>query len=158
MQPTRSTPRSRPGPAPSAVADRIHSAAIHILRRVRRYDEASGLSPARLSALSVVVFGGPVTMTQLAAAEQVAAPTMTRLLAGLERDGLIARERDARDRRVVWLRPTAKGSKVLQEGRRRRVAALAGDLAVLDSSDLETLARAAEILETIARPARKPED
>lgn len=97
-------------------------------------------------------------MTQLAAAEQVAAPTMTRLLAGLERDGLIARERDARDRRVVWLRPTAKGSKVLQEGRRRRVAALAGDLAVLDGRDLETLARAAEILETIARPARKPED
>src|SRR5689334_3035429 len=93
-------------PRASVVADRIHSAAINVLRRVRRNDEESGWSPARLSALSVVVFAGPVTMTRLAAAEQVAAPTMTRLLAGLERDGLVERERDADDRRVVWFHPT----------------------------------------------------
>jgi DNA-binding MarR family transcriptional regulator len=135
----------------AAIADRVHSAAIHILRRVRRSDADSGLSPARLSALSVIVFGGPITMSQLAAAEQVAVPTMTRLLGALERDGLVERQRDARDGRVAWLRPTAKGTKVLQEGRRRRVAALAADLATLGERELATLARAADILEDIAR-------
>ena len=143
-------------PRASAVADRIHSAAIHVLRRVRRHDEESGLSPARLSALSVIVFAGPVTMTQLAAAEQVAAPTMTRLLAGLERDGLVERSRDTADRRVAWLRPTTKGTRILQEARKRRIAALAADLASLDQRDLATLARAAEILETIAAGRYRP--
>jgi len=148
---TQRSPSTVPSADAAAVADRIHSAAIHVLRRVRRYDAQSGLSPARLSALSVVVFGGPVTLTQLAAAEQVSPPTMTRIVAGLERAGLIARQTEPRDRRVVWLRPTAKGSKVLQEGRRRRVAALAGDLARLSARDLAVLARAADVLERVAR-------
>jgi DNA-binding MarR family transcriptional regulator len=140
--------RSRPGPA--AVADRVHSAAIHLLRGLRKEDEAAGLSAARLSALSVVVFAGPVTIGQLAAAEQVSAPTMTRLVVGLERDGLAGREGDAEDRRVVWIHPTAKGSRVLREARRRRVAALAGRLAGLPAPDLDLLGRAADLLEVIA--------
>src|SRR5262245_65493054 len=99
----------RPAP-PHAVADRLHAAAIHLLRRLRAQDPAAGLSPARLSALSVVVFAGPVTLGQLAQAEQVSAPTMTRLVAGLEADGLLRREPDAADKRVVWLRATPRGT------------------------------------------------
>lgn len=142
-----------PRPDPSAVADRLHSAAIHLLRRLRKEDEAIGLTAARTSALSVVVFGGPVTIGQLATAEQVSAPTMTRLLVGMERDGLLKRERDAEDRRVVWIRATPKGTRILQEGRRRRVEALAGELADLSASELTLLLKAAD---TMGRVARRP--
>jgi DNA-binding MarR family transcriptional regulator len=140
-------------PDPSTVADRLHSAAIHLLRRLRKEDEAIGLTAARTSALSVVVFGGPVTIGQLATAEQVSAPTMTRMLVGMERDGLLKRERDAEDGRVVWIRATAKGSRILQEGRRRRVEALAGELADLSASELTLLLKAAE---TMGRVAGRP--
>src|SRR5450759_5281443 len=107
-----------------SVADRLHSAAIHLLRRLRRQDEAMGLTAARASALSIMVFGGPVTIGRLATAEQVSAPTMTRLIVGMERDGLVRREDDPADGRLVWLHATAKGTRLLREGRRRRVAAL----------------------------------
>jgi DNA-binding MarR family transcriptional regulator len=139
-----------------SLADRLHSAAIHLLRRLRRHDEAMGLSPARASALSVVVFGGPVTIGQLARAEQVSAPTMTRLIVGMERDGLVRRDADARDGRIVWLKPTAKGARILQAGRRRRVAALAEAVETLSGEERETLAAAAEILERLLRPAMGP--
>jgi DNA-binding MarR family transcriptional regulator len=132
------------------LADRLHSAAIHLLRALRRQDEASGLSGARLSALSVVVFGGPVTISGLATAEQVSVPTVTRMLAGMERDGLLKRERDPGDRRVIWVRPTARGTRLLVEGRRRRVAALTTDLAKLDRADLDALDRAVAIVERVA--------
>jgi DNA-binding MarR family transcriptional regulator len=129
------------------VAERLHAAAIHLLRRLRRQDDAMGLTPARASALSIMVFGGRVTIGQLAQAEQVSAPTMTRLVVGLERDGLVRREDDPHDGRVVWLKATAKGTRILHGGRRRRVQALAADLATLDPAERETLAAAADILE-----------
>lgn len=138
---------------PAAVAGRLHSAAIHLLRRLRKQDDRSGISAARLSALSVAVFAGPVTMGQLAAAEQVTAPTMTRLIAAMERDGLVARDRDAADGRVVWIRATAKGVRILYAARNRRVATLATDLTALDRSDLTLLAEAAGIIERLGSEA-----
>src|SRR5436305_3006283 len=113
-------------------ADRFHSAAIHALRHVRRDDPASGLSAARLSALSVLVSGGPRTLGQLAAAEHVRPATMTRIVQALEEASLVSRERDPRDGRVARLRATAKGERVMWRGRQRRVenlAALLGRLA-----------------------------
>jgi DNA-binding MarR family transcriptional regulator len=136
------------------VADRLHSATIHLLRNLRRQDDATGLSASRLSALSVVVFGGPVTITQLARAEQVSTPTMTRMLVGLERDGFVKRERDAHDGRVIWIRATPKGERILREGRKRRVAALASDVATLDRSQLELLERAADLMERLSAGSR----
>jgi DNA-binding MarR family transcriptional regulator len=129
------------------VADRLHSAAIHLLRRLRRQDDAMGLTAARASALSILVFAGPATLTTLARAEQVAAPTMTRLVLGMERDGLVRRAADPHDGRVVWLHATAKGTRLLHEGRRRRVAALADDLDTLSAAERATVAAAADILE-----------
>src|SRR5437763_864867 len=135
-----------------SVADRLHSAAIHLLRRLRREDDAMGLTAARASALSVLVFGGrPVTLGALAQAEQVSAPTVTRLIVGMERDGLVRREPDAKDGRVVWLHATAKGARLLHAGRRRRVAALEAALAPLPSAERDTLAAAADILERVLR-------
>ena len=138
------------------VADRLHSAAIHLLRRLRRQDDAMGLTAARASALSVMVFGGPVTIGKLATAEQVSAPTVTRLVVGMERDGLVRREDDAADGRVVWIHATAKGTRLLHEGRRRRVEALAADIATLDAAERRTLGAAADILERLVRPAAPP--
>ncbi len=131
------------------IADRLHSAAIHLLRRVRKVDEATGLSAARLSALSVLVFGGPATVGALARAEQVSAPTMSRLLSGLERDGFVVREADEGDARAVRVRATANGTRVLQQGRERRVAELVDLLEGLSSEELRTLGSAAEIMERV---------
>jgi DNA-binding MarR family transcriptional regulator len=130
-----------------AVADRLHSAAIHLLRRLRTEDEALGVSPPRLSALSVVVFAGPLPIGELAAAEGVRPPTMTRLVDGLERGGLVRREPDPDDRRGVVVRATPKGVRTLTRGRARRVEALAERLRSLSAHDLATLARAAHLLE-----------
>ena len=131
----------------SSVADRLHSVSIHLLRRVRKEDEASGLSPARLSALSVVVFAGPLALGRLAAAEQVRPPTMTRIVSALEEDGLVRREPDARDRRSVVVAATPKGSRLLQRARRRRIENLVGLLGSLGEREIRTLEEAAAILE-----------
>jgi DNA-binding MarR family transcriptional regulator len=132
------------------LADRLHSAAIHLLRRLRREDPSMGLSAPRASALSVIVFGGPVSPTALAEAEQVALPTISRLVRDLERDGLVVREPDPDDGRAQRLRATARGRKLLDEGRRRRVAALTADLAALPTRELAALGRAAATLERVA--------
>ena len=135
------------------VADRLHSASIHLLRRVRTVDEASGLSAARLSALSVVVFGGPKMLGRLAQAEQVSAPTMSKLVDALEREGLVTRESDERDRRAVVVAATEQGERILLEGRRRRIDELAGLFEELSPGELETLGEAAAIVERqVARP------
>ena len=131
------------------IADRLHSAAIHLLRRLRKVDEATGLSAARLSALSVLVFGGPTTVGALARAEQVSAPTMSRLLSGLERDGFVAREADEEDARAVRVRATTKGTRVLQQGRERRVTELVDLLEGLSAEELRTLRSAAELMERV---------
>ncbi len=129
-------------------ADRFHSAAIHALRHVRREDPATGLSAARLSALSVLVFGSARTIGELAAAEQVRAPTMTRIVHALEEEGLVEREADPADGRRVLLRSTAKGKRVLSRGRERRVERLAGLLARLPAEDVATIHAAAELVES----------
>ena len=131
------------------VADRLHSASIHLLRRLRKVDEASGLSAARLSALSVLVFGGPSAVGALARAEQVSAPTMSRLVRGLERDGFVVREADEGDGRAVRVRATPKGRRVLVRGRERRVAELDELLDGVSDEDLRTLGNAAEVMERI---------
>lgn len=133
------------------MADKLHSAAIHLLRRLRIEDEALGISAPRLSALSVVVFAGPLSIGELAGAEGVRPPTMTRLVDGLERDGLVKREPDPDDRRGVIVRATPKGVRTLTRGRARRVEVLAEQLRTFSREDLATLATAADLLDRVAR-------
>ena len=133
------------------VADRLHSASIHLLRRVRRQDDESGVSAPHLSALSVLVFGGARTLGELAAAEQVTPPSITRIVRNLEASGLVQREPDAADRRIVRVSATERGRQILLDGRRRRVADLAARLDSLAEDDLETLARAADLIERVVR-------
>lgn len=137
-----------------AAADGLHSAAIHLLRRLRKQDSATGEGPARLSALSVLVFGGPKTLGELAAAEQVKPPTMSRIVAGLERSRLVSITRDAHDARRVRIVATPKGTRLLQQGRRRRIEYLAANLGCLRREELSKLRDAVEILEKTLRQWR----
>lgn len=135
----------------AVVANRLHSAAIHLLRRVRAQDDAMGLTAPLASALSVIVFGGPLSLGALATAEQVRPPSITRIVRELEARGLVVREATAQDRRVQRVRATAKGRRVLEAGRARRVASLAAALAALPPAELAALEHAAAILERVVR-------
>ena len=132
-------------------ADRLHSAAIHLLRRLRIRDRESGVGPAQLSALSVLVFGGPKSLAQLAEAEQVKAPTMSRIVAGLLRAKLVHRRTDKQDRRAVVIQATEKGTRIMQEGRRRRVEALAAAVRGLPQKEIAQLREAAQVMEHLSR-------
>jgi DNA-binding MarR family transcriptional regulator len=124
------------------VADRLHSTAIRLLRLVRVQDTASGVAPARLSALSVIVFGGPVSLRDLAKAEQVRPPTMSRIVDALEAQGLARRNINREDRRAVVIEATRKGTALLMKGRKRRVQFLASYLSRLGEAELAQVARA----------------
>ena len=154
MPPKTARPKSAARAAsaePTDLADRLHSAAIHLLRRLRREDDASGLPAPQLSALSVIVFGGPITLGDLARAEQVRPPTITKVVAALEEAGLVARDVDANDRRIARGKATARGGRLLQEGRQRRVAALTTSLAGLSAADRALLGKAVPVLERVVR-------
>ena len=138
------------------MADRLHSLAIHLLRRLRRVDVASRLTGPRLSALSVVVFGGPITLSALAAAEQVRPPTMTRLVQALQREGFLRRIPDPIDGRVTRVAATKKGIRVMQQGRERRVRMLAGLLLELPPHELKSIRQAVVALESIVAGRHAP--
>lgn len=146
----RATPRSR---STEDLADALHSAAIQLLRRLRRMDDETGLSPARLSALSVVVFGGPLRISDLARAEQVRTPTITPIVAALEREGLVTREVDEHDGRASLLRATPAGREMMARGRARRVEALTAELRKLPAADRDILRRAADLMQQLSRGA-----
>jgi DNA-binding MarR family transcriptional regulator len=133
------------------IAARLHSTAIRLLRTLRREDDGSGLSAPRLSALSVIVHAGPLSLAGLAEAEQVKPPTMSRIVEALVTRGLVTREAKPGDRRSVRISATEEGFRLLDAGRERRVHALIGRLQKLADSERRALARGVEILERIAR-------
>ena len=139
--------------SPEAVeaADRLHSAAIHLLRGLRIRDRELGIGPAQLSALSVLVFAGPKSLAGLAEAEQVKPPTMSRIVTGLLRAKLVHRKTDKQDRRAVIIEATEKGVRIMQEGRRRRVEALAAAVRGLPRKEIVQLREVAQIMEHLAR-------
>jgi DNA-binding MarR family transcriptional regulator len=141
---------SRPGGGEEhETARRLHSAAIHLLRALRRHDAASGAGPARLSALSVLVFRGPCTLGELAEAEQVRPPTMSRIVAALERAGLVRRRADVADARRAHIQATAAGRRLLERARDRRVHELARWLGGLSGAERARVAEAVSLLERL---------
>jgi DNA-binding MarR family transcriptional regulator len=147
-------PRSARGPATLPrerdLADRLHSAAIHLLRRARRGDPLTGATPAQLSALSVLM-SGPKTLGDLAAAEQVRAPTISRLAAEMERIGLIRRRPDPNDARVARVEMSAKGRRALTKGRELRISDIEARVRRLGASELDTLEKAVQVIEGMLR-------
>src|SRR5256714_9999359 len=133
-----------------AIADQLHSAAIHLWRRLRIRDLAGGVGPAQLSALSVLVFGGPRSLGELADAEQVRPPTMSRIVAGLERAGLVRRHA-TEDARRIRLAATPRGVKIMLEGRKRRVESLAQALVSLSEAEIRQLGDLVHLLQQVLR-------
>lgn len=131
------------------VAARLHRSSVRLLRSLRREDDAGTLSAPRLSALSVIVFAGPLSLTALAKAEQVRPPTMSRIVDGLLGAGLVTRAAAPGDRRSVRIEATDAGRRLLDEGRARRVGALVERLSPLTDYERRALARGVEILERI---------
>ncbi len=129
-------------------AGRIHSAAIHLLRRVREVDaQAMSITPARASALSVLVFGGPRSLRDLAEAEQVTPATMSRLVAALEREGLARRHPDVNDARAIRIEATARARRILEHGRSHRLDLLERLLDDASDADIEAVRTAAQVVE-----------
>jgi DNA-binding MarR family transcriptional regulator len=133
------------------IAARAHGAAIRLLRLLRHEDDSSGLSAPRLSALSVLVSGGPASLADLAAAEQVRPPTMSRIVDTLVQAGFVTREAAPGDRRSVRIAATDEGKNVMEAGRERRVRVLVERVRRLAGSERRALARGVEILEQLTR-------
>jgi DNA-binding MarR family transcriptional regulator len=142
-------------PDASEVADRVHSAAIHLLRAVRGRDRALGVTPAQLSALSVLYYAGSLTLSRLAEAEQVRLPSVSRLVKDLERSGLVSRARSEKDGRSSLLEITAKGKALFERGRVNRLMALSAALEDLKPGERETVLRAAAMIEHAAKAVRE---
>lgn len=140
-------PRGLRATSRNRTANALHSTAIRILRLARQADRDTGLSPERLSLLSVLVYAGPQSLGRLAEIEQVSRPAISRSVKALVDDGLVRRERDRRDRRSVTAHATAEGRRLMEAGRRARLSRIAAALEGLSSSNLERLARTAEKLE-----------
>jgi DNA-binding MarR family transcriptional regulator len=141
---------STPALTATSVADQLHSAASHLLRRLRVRDRESGIGPSQLSALSVLVFGGPRSLGELADAEQVRPPTMSRIVAGLQRARLVRRHA-TEDGRRVRLEATPKGVILMWEGRQRRVESLSKAVAELPENNQQQLREAITLLQQIIR-------
>jgi len=136
------------------LASELNSIAIHLVRRVRRADESLGVTSARLSALSVLVFGGPRTISELADAEQVAGPTISKIVVALEAAGHVRRSPHGTDARSVVLSATPKGVRLMERGRRQRIARLVEELRTLPTAHIATLTNAAAILRRLESGAR----
>jgi DNA-binding MarR family transcriptional regulator len=144
------------GPPPSTAAQ-LNSGAIHLLRGLRRVDEAAGLTPARLSALSVLVFGGPCTLGRLAEIEDVAGPTMTRIVDGLSHLGLAERSTHPLSGRAVLISATPSGAALMHAAAERRHCAIVAAMSRLSARDRAALDRAAPALVRLADVLRERE-
>jgi DNA-binding MarR family transcriptional regulator len=142
--------------AETATAETLNSGAIHLLRSLDRVDRESGLTAARLSALSVLVFGGPCSLGELARAERVAGPTMTRIIDALVQQRLAERRPDPVDRRAVRLAATDEGTRLMTRARDRRVDTIAAALRRLGPDQRQAVAAAAPLLDELAQAIREP--
>jgi DNA-binding MarR family transcriptional regulator len=130
------------------VASRLRLAVMRVSRRLRQH-APGGITPSQISALSTVVKEGRITLSQLAVAERVQPPSITRVVDVLVTDGLATRTQSEEDRRVAWVEPTPDGRALVEAVRRQRDAYLAQRLATLTREDVEVLARAAALLEEL---------
>lgn len=132
------------------VATALHRATIRLLRTVRAADDETGVSAPKLSALSVLVFGGAQSLSSLARAEQVTPATMSKLVSDLEGLGLVAKRVDRDDKRGLRIEVTAKGRALMEEGRRRRLELLQTRIAKLTREERAQLADASVLIMRLA--------
>ena len=121
------------------------------LARLLRQKDPDSLSATLSSALGTINLQGPVTFGELAAAEHLTAPSVTKIVEKLEAFGFVQRLQDINDRRVWRIRVTVAGKRHIRAARERRTAWLATNLAALSDDDLARLAAAAPVLEQLTR-------
>jgi DNA-binding MarR family transcriptional regulator len=140
-------------PTDTQLASRLRFAVMR-LARVLRQKAQDQVTPSQLSALVSIEREGPVTLGELAALESVQPPTMTRIVAALEEQGLVQREADPADRRISRVRMTSQGRRLLERNRSRKTAYLASRMRGLNAEELDVLARAAGLLERMTEDER----
>ena len=128
------------------IANALHSFSIHLLRRARAADKRSDLTPERLSLLSVIAYGESSTISQLSAIEGVSPPAISRSISSLEQMELVSRTRSKNDTREVMVRTTAKGRRLMEAGRMRRLEAIAAEIGKLDQDSLNTLSKVVDVM------------
>jgi DNA-binding MarR family transcriptional regulator len=134
----------------------LNSGAVHLLRGMRSVDRLAGLTPARLSALSVLVFGGPCTLGRLAESEDVAGPTMTRIVDGLVELGLAERRPHPDSARSVQIRATRSGRALMRRAADRRMVTIVEAVQTLSPAEQACLVEAAPLLDAVAEAVRRP--
>lgn len=130
------------------LASRLRLVVTRLGRRLR-HQAAGDLTPSQMSALASVVRLGPMTLGDLSTVENVRPPTVTKVVATLEEQGLVVREVDPSDRRVSRIDATVRGSELLAESRSRSNAYLAARLQALPPDERATLERAIGMLERL---------
>jgi DNA-binding MarR family transcriptional regulator len=143
------------GPVESSeeIAGRLRLSATRLARRLRQ-EAHTGLSPSQLSALAAVERHGPLTLGALADYEQVAPPSITRVVAKLEADGYLTRQPDPDDRRVTRVMVSTKGRNLLGTSRRLKTAWLSTRLESLDPEARACLADALDALDALTAERR----
>jgi DNA-binding MarR family transcriptional regulator len=144
-------PAGLPANELNELANTVHSVSLRLLRQIRVVDGTSGLSGPRISLLSVLVFAGPLPIGKLATIEQISGPAITKLVDGLAKEGLARRVRSSTDRRVVLVEATKAGRRRLEEGRARRVNAVAAALGQLDPRERVKVRDAFQVLARLLR-------
>src|SRR3954454_17281287 len=138
--------RAADDPDALAMADRLRLSATRLARRLRQ-ESGTDLTPSQLSALAAINAHGPLTLGALAEVERVAPPSVTKVLSKLEAAGLVARQADERDRRVVRVVTTAAGDQLLADVRERKDAWLAARVAEMTAEERRRVADALDVLE-----------
>ncbi|HET9895185.1 MAG TPA: MarR family transcriptional regulator [Streptosporangiaceae bacterium] len=139
----------------AGAASALNSGAIHLLRSLAVVDRQAGLPRARLSALSVLVFGGSRTLGELAAAEGVTGPTMTRIVDGLIAEGLAERLPHPTDGRAVKIAATPIGEALMRSAQQRRIDVMVAALAGLPAGQRRKIVGAADLLDHLADAIRR---
>ena len=132
----------------SELASELRFAVMRLSRRLRQH-APEDITPSQLSALSVIVRERRLTLSQLAEAERVQPPTITRVIDSLERKGLATRVPSDQDRRVAFVEATRTGGALVETIRRRRDAYLARRLRTFSAEERALLERAARLLERL---------
>lgn len=135
-------------PSPPEMAARLRLSATRLARRLRQ-ESGAGLTSSQLSALAVIEHHGPLTLGDLAEHEGVAPPSITRLVARLEADGLVLRQADPDDRRVARVTTSAQGAALIEESRQRKTAWLTARIYALGPGQRRRLADALDVLDEL---------
>jgi DNA-binding MarR family transcriptional regulator len=137
------------GTTAPTLGSQLRLAVLRLSRRLRQ-ESAGEITASQLSALAVLAKHGELSLGELAAIERIAPPSMTRIAARLEEQGLLERRVDASDRRVARVAVSAAGEALLIETRTRRDAFLAARLQDFTPEERTILARAIPLLERLA--------